>query len=154
MKIILTVMLWLGFASLAGAQHVDDCITENGDSYQTSARAIVEPWEENTKVFANGDVRLAYLDTEEPANASAYLLILTPPYDALGSRQCKIVSMLDGLGFAGVAFGGLVAGYDPAIGLMFEIPVTRYFADSGAYGVQPLTVTVNQATGRVTAAFE
>lgn len=154
MKIILTVLIWLGLASFATAQMVSGCVTENGDTYQTSARAIMEPWEENTKTFANGNVRLAYLDTEEPANASAFLLILSPPYDELGSRQCKIVSMLDGLGFAGITFGGLTSGYDPAVGLIFDIPVTRYFADSSAYNVQILTVMVNQATGLVTAAFE
>lgn len=154
MKIILCALIWLGLAPAAIAQMVSGCVTENGDSYQTSARAIVEPWEENSRAFANGNVRLAYLDTEEPANASAYLLILTPPYDEVGSRQCKIVSMLDGLGFAGIEFGGMVAAYDAAIGLTFEMHVSRYVADSAAYRSDLLWVVVNQATGSVTAAFE
>jgi hypothetical protein len=154
MKALFSVMFWLGFAALATAQHVDDCVTENGDAYQTSVRAMVEPWEDNTRTFANGDVRLAYLDTEEPVNASAFLLILSPPYDVMGAPQCKIITMLGGLGFASVSFGDLTAGYDPAIGLTFEIPVALYNAGTDAYRVQPLSVTLNQATGLVTAAFE
>ena len=154
MKALFVVLFWLGFFFFFTAQMVSGCVTENGDTYQTSARTIVEPWEENTKTFANGAVRLAYLDTEEPANASAFLLVLTPPHDELGSRHCKIISMLDGMGFAGITFGGLIAGYDPAIGLTFAIPVTRYLANSADYRIQTLTVTVNQATGLVTAAFE
>jgi hypothetical protein len=30
-------------------------------------------------VFANGNVRLAAIDTVEPANGAAYLLLLSPP---------------------------------------------------------------------------
>ena len=39
------------------------------------ADAIVEPWSQNTRTFANGDVRLALLDTIEPAAADKTALL-------------------------------------------------------------------------------
>lgn len=154
MKPILTLLFLLGFTSIASAQYVEDCVTEFSDGYRTSAGAIVEPWEENTKVFANGDVRLTYVDTEDPANYSAHLMILSPPRDELGARQCKIVSMSKGLGFASLTFSDLTAGYDAKTGLVFKVPVTTHDNQTSIYTKNTLVVTVNQATGLVMATFE
>ena len=48
-------------ASASSAQTAFPC------DWQARADAIVEPWEENSKTFANGAVRVALLDTIEPA---------------------------------------------------------------------------------------
>lgn len=52
--------------------------------WQARADAIVEPWAENTTTFANGALRVALLDTIEPAASAAYLLITHPPVDEVG----------------------------------------------------------------------
>lgn len=154
MKAILTLLFLLGFSPIASAQHVEDCVTEFSNGERTSAGVIVEPWEENSKAFANGDVRLSYMDTEDPANYSAYLMVLSPPRDELGGRQCKIISMHEGLGFASLTFSDLIAGYDAKTGLVFKVPVTTHDNQTSIYTKHILVVTVNQATGLVTAAFE
>ncbi|MEQ9261270.1 MAG: hypothetical protein RIG84_19450 [Roseovarius sp.] len=115
------------------------------------ADAIVEPWEENTRTFANGAVRLALLDTIEPAAAAFHILILSPPYEELGGRQCRTLGMPGGMGFSGADFGSLAAGYDPATGLIFTMKVQVY--DGGDFRDRGLRFTLNQATGEIGAAL-
>ena len=70
----------------AFAQEVAPC-----DDYRSSAHALAEPWEASTRVFANGEVRLAIADTIEPAAGAFHLIILSPPYDEVGGRHvCRI----------------------------------------------------------------
>jgi len=107
---------------------------------------IAEPWEENTRTFANGDVRLALLDTFEPAGAPFHILVMSPPYDELGLRQCRTVG-LNGMGFGGADFGSLEAGYDPAEGLVFTMAVKVY--DGADFQPRTLRFTLNQATGAI-----
>ena len=107
----------LFLASSVNAQSVGPC------GWQTSAQALVEPWEQNSAQFANGEVRLAAIDTVEPAAAAAYLLVLSPPRNELGDRQCRLVGFSDQIGFAAIYFEELTSDYDPAIGLMFDLPV-------------------------------
>uniref|UniRef100_UPI003B5245F3 hypothetical protein n=1 Tax=Roseovarius indicus TaxID=540747 RepID=UPI003B5245F3 len=111
-----------------------------------AARAdnIAEPWEANTRTFSEGKVRLALLDTTEPAAAAFHILILSPPYDELGLRQCRTLG-LNGMGFAGADFGSLDASYDPAVGLIFIMNVQVY--DGMDYTPRTLRFTLNQATG-------
>ena len=154
MKLLLVLISLFGFSTTVQAQQVTDCVTENGQNFLDSTRAIVEPWEENTRTFSNGKVRLIYVDTDEPVYASAHLIILSPPYDEIGSRQCKIVSTQNGLGFASLTLDGMIVDYDPAIGLAFEITVGQYNFEAETVSKAILTVVVNQATGLVTAAFE
>lgn len=129
----------------AAGQSVGDC------DWRATAAAIPEPWEAHTRTFANGEVRLALLDTIEPGAGAFHLLVLSPPRDALGARQCRVVSLDGTVGFAGLDFQGLEADYDPATGLTFQLPGTVY--SPGADGTESvmLEVTVNQATGAVTA---
>ncbi len=56
------LFLALCLAAPVAAQTVGDC-----DTWQTSARNLAEPWEANSRTFANGDIRVALLDTIEPA---------------------------------------------------------------------------------------
>ncbi|GAA6209074.1 hypothetical protein NBRC116601_23670 [Cognatishimia sp. WU-CL00825] len=129
------------------AQEVVDC------DWHARADAIVEPWEVNTRRFAGGDVRLALLDTIEPAAGAFHILVLSPPYDELGGRQCKTIGVSAGVGFSGAGFETLTARYDPAVGLSFAMEVTTYDPEyeflSGT-----LIITLNQATGAIEAMLE
>ncbi len=129
-------------AAPGAAQQVQDC------GWYTSAAFLAEPWAENTRTFANGAVRIALIDTVEPAAGAYRLLILSPPYSELGERQCAVVGGDEG-GFSAFRFNALEAGYDPARGLIFSAPINQLVAGDFEPGV--LTVVLNQATGEITA---
>lgn len=131
-------------ASPVAAQSVNPC------DWQASAQALVEPWKDNTRVFANGDVRLAAIDTIEPAGGAAYVLVLSPPRSELGERQCRVIGYTDQLGFAAVYFDLLTADYDPAIGLLFDVNVQIVTADGSFTNGGLLSLTLNQSTGAMT----
>ena len=146
---LLAVLLGPFLPGAALAQEIGAC-----EDYRSSAALLAEPWEENTRVFAEGEVRLALIDTFEPAAAAFHLIILSPPYDELGFGQCKLVSGEGGSGFAGLNVAATEADYDAAKGLMFTIPATRWLMESDTYEDAVLHVTLNQATGEVTAVLE
>jgi hypothetical protein len=135
-------------ATPAAAQQVMPC------DWQASAHNIAEPWQDNTRVFANGAVRLAVLDTIEPAAGAFWLLILSPPYDTLGGRSCQMVGQGQGIGFAGLSLTGMEATYDPASGLIFGLPVQVYDQATAGFYDDWMTVIVDQASGRVVAGFQ
>lgn len=115
---------------------------------ETSALFLAEPWEANTRTFANGDVRLAILDMVEPAAAAFHLLILSPPFDTLGLPTCQVISFDGSTGYREMSLEGLTSSYDPATGLSFQVPM--------AVGPQPfdegvLFFSLNQSTGAITA---
>ncbi|WP_341368285.1 hypothetical protein [Yoonia sp. BS5-3] len=66
------LLAYLTAMTPAAAQEAIPC------DWQASAQHLVEPWEENSRTFANGDVRVAALDTIEPAAGFAYLMVLSP----------------------------------------------------------------------------
>lgn len=147
MRTIFAAALASCMAMSASAQSVQPC------DWQARADAIVEPWEDNSRTFANGDVRIALLDTIEPAAGAFWLLVLAPPYDELGGRSCYVIGDR-AAGFNGLLFDGLEANYDPAQGLVFTVPVFVYdpvYSDSAAF---TLRFVVNQARGAVTARLE
>lgn len=117
--------------------------------WQARAENIVEPWGDFTATFANGNVRLALLDTVEPAAGAFHILIMSPPYDEIGARQCRTLGFGGGMGFAGVDFQSLEANYDPAIGLIFHVPVSIYDGTNGEFTSTWLVFTLNQATGLI-----
>jgi hypothetical protein len=136
-------------ASALAAETVQPC-----DDFRSNAQAIAEPWEDNSRVFANGDVRLAVIDTIEPAAAAFHLLVISPPRDELGGRQCRVISLDGASGFASLSLTGLTASYDATAGLGFQIPAKRYLPDSGDFGPATLHVTVNQASGAISARLQ
>ncbi|CUI51989.1 hypothetical protein [Cognatishimia activa] len=142
-----TLLVTLSLAGPSFAQDVAEC------DWQARADAIAEPWEENTRTFANGDVRLALLDTIEPAAAAYHILVLSPPYDELGTRQCRTVG-LDGAGFSGIGFESLLADYDPEIGLIFGLRVQYLDGATSDFVKGDLVFTLNQATGDIEAFLE
>lgn len=141
MRIILALLLSL--AAPASAQEVMPC------DWQSSAQNIVEPWEDNTRTFANGDVRVAAIDTIEPAVAFAYLMVLSPPFDNVGSRQCALIGYTGGGGFAGMDFAELQSDYDPAQGLILQVPVSVFDPDVATFPRRFLTIVINQTSGAI-----
>ncbi|EAR50466.1 pyridoxal phosphate biosynthetic protein [Oceanicola granulosus HTCC2516] len=128
------------------AQSVGEC------DWRARADAIPEPWEAHTMTFANGEVRIALLDTIEPAMVPFHLLVLAPPYDLVGGRTCRVVSWEGTRGFYGLSLEGVTAEYDPAVGLRLQLPAAVPDAD-GRETPMWLSVTINQATGQVGAAL-
>jgi len=119
-----------------------------------SVQAIAEPWEANTRVFANGDIRLVVLDTIEPAAAAFHLAILHPPRDELGSPMCSQISAYERTGFGGMDLGPATAAYDPARGLTVTLPVSLYDPETADFVRGALSVTINQSTGLIQAVVE
>lgn len=148
-RLALAVPLALGAAAPAAAQSVADCDT------RASARFLAEPWEKNTATFADGEVRVAAIDMTEPTGAPAYLMILSPPRDAQGERQCRIVEAEPDYGFYTVDLQNIVAEGDTGDGILtLRVPVTDYADGPENPPPFPLTVTLDQATGEVTATTE
>ncbi|MFM7332837.1 MAG: hypothetical protein ACKO1H_00260 [Tabrizicola sp.] len=141
-------------AALALAPLPAAAVTVSSCSDVANVWAVAEPWEANTKLFANGEIRLVVLDTVEPAAAAFHLVILHPPRDELGIPQCSMVSAAEGYGFGGMDLGPAEAGYDPARGLTVALPIRVYDPDSADFFDRTLSVTVNQATGQVEAVSE
>ncbi|MAM61892.1 hypothetical protein [Maritimibacter sp. UBA3975] len=136
--------LCLTVAPAAAQVAVGDC------DWRASAQSVAEPWEANSRTFANGDVRLAKLDVGEPAFGGFFLLVLSPPRDEIGFRQCRVITFPETSGFGGMDFDALEAGYDPSVGLMFTVPVKVFVASDAVEG-QPalLRFSLNQATGAI-----
>lgn len=145
---IRSILVSLFLASPSMAQEIVDC------DWQARADAIYEPWEEFSRTYANGDVRIALLDTIEPAAGSFHLLVLSPPFDELGGRQCQTIGLSGGAGFSGIGFEELAADYDPAIGLMFGVQVQYYDGELGDFISGDLLFSLNQSTGLIEAFLE
>lgn len=142
--------VFLALSAPAWAQGVIGC-----DGWQASARNIAEPWDRHSRLFANGAIRVTLLDTVEPAAGAFYLMVLAPPYDDLGGRNCGIVGEGDGsIGFAGLFFDQMDAAYDPARGLTLRAPVSRIAPSTGGFDPAILAVTIDQAAGTITPVFE
>ena len=116
-----------------------------------SVENLAEPWEETSRTFYNGRVRVALSDAIEPACCWAHVIILLPnPDDELGGRQCVLINRGNFVGLSGVDFDKMTAKYDPATGLTISLPYRLYDAEEGASG--PLKfgrVIVNLADGTV-----
>jgi hypothetical protein len=134
-------------ASPLHAQSVEDC------DWRAEARNIAEPWEQNSKTFANGAVRIALLDTIEPAAVPFFLLVISPPIDEIGSPQCKIIGFGEAQGFAHIEFPTLDANYDPARGLTFQVMTHIYVTEQDFSNAGILEFTLNQSTGAIATEF-
>ena len=149
MRRFLAPFLCLAALPAAAQSLLDDC-----SGWQAAARNIPEPVEQHTRTFANGAVRVTLLDTVEPAAGAFYLQILSPPYDELGGRSCAVIAESGGMGLAGLDFSGLTADYDPATGLTFRLPASRFDPNAGDFVAAVLAVQLNQSSGEVVPWFE
>lgn len=146
--ILRAALLAMALHGPAAAQVVSDC------DWRASLAALPEPWDSHTRTFANGAVRLAVSDVIEPAAGAFYMVVLSPPYDELGGRQCKVIGATPDTGFGLLDFGSLQASYDPAVGLLFRVDASVYQGDLGSFRDVVLNFSVNQATGEVRAGVQ
>jgi len=148
-RLILAVMALLALAAPASALSIRDC---SDDQPTVSAWNLAEPWEKNTKLFSNGAVRVALIDTGgEPACCSYHLLILSPNKDEQAEfRSCHLVNDHEGLGFVGIDFARLSASYDPKKGLLISFPYSLYNDEGGPQKQGIAKVRVNSSSGAVT----
>lgn len=156
MKLFLLMVTFLGYCTSAYGQVVNDCYSEGAENYLTDIRVIPEPWEINTRTFANGDVRLVLLDTWDPANYAVHLMItyVDPDLHESEGRACVIISDRGGRGFQNMSLLDMAAGYDPATGLSFSIETERYISEDEPVDHGVLNVNLNRATEQVTASFQ
>ena len=119
----------------------------------TDMRVVVEPWEENSRTFYNGDVRVSLGDSTEPACCALHVVILMPDQDnELGERKCVVINRGGGMGFSGVDFKALKSSYDPAIGLTLSFPYSMWNPETSRMGPwKNALIRINLATGDVTA---
>ncbi|MEM6382880.1 MAG: hypothetical protein AAF739_09415 [Pseudomonadota bacterium] len=144
-RVAVTAALTAFLTTPAQAVTVAEC------DWRASAQAIVEPWDVFSRTFANGDVRITLTDTIEPAAGALHLVILSPPLDELGGRQCKVVSADGSSGFAGVLFEDMTSDYNPTTGLRLTMDVQVFNATTDTFQPRSLAVTINQASGAVDA---
>lgn len=114
--LLATTLALLSFP--APAAELNDC------DWRASAEMIVEPWEANTA--SSDDIRIALIDTAEPALAAFHLLVLSP--DPEGGRQCNLLSAHPDEGFGAIDFEGIEIA-DVPDGLMLAVS-TFYYNDA------------------------
>jgi hypothetical protein len=114
-----------------------------------NVQTLAEPWEQNTRSFYKGEVRVALLDTGgEPVCCSTHLLILVPDKSSeMGDRTCHIVSNEESMGFAGIDFAHLAAKYEAGKGLLITFPYTLYVDGvSSKHGTAKVRVKLDRGT--------
>ncbi len=131
------------FAAPASAITVEEC------DWRASLAGIPEPWEDHTRTYANGDVRITVTDMIEPAAGAFHLVVISPPYDELGGKQCRVVSLNGATGFTRLITSTASSAYNPAVGLTLTLPSGTYNPETGGTDEQDLLVTINQATGDI-----
>lgn len=114
-----------------------------------SLDAIVEPWEENTASYDEGRIRLALIDLIEPAAAAFQLVILHPPRDEVGGRQCHLIAPHEYVGFPDIAFDRREADEDPESGLIISLPIRITPGESPEDGWTLMAITINHQTGEI-----
>ncbi|WP_298496486.1 hypothetical protein [uncultured Maritimibacter sp.] len=125
------------------AATVSDC---NGE---TDLRHIAEPWDTATRAFPEGNTRVVLLNMTEPAEVPFKLLVLSPPVDDAGLRQCKVISGGEGWGFAAMDFAAHDAAFDPAAGMLFSLPVTVWQSSDDTARPATFSFSLNAETGEI-----
>ena len=111
-----------------------------------SAANLVMPPEDSVRPFANGAVRLFWLDVAEPACCASYLMVVQPAPEDYG-EICRIIGPSGSAGFGGIDLPGTEAFYDADTGLTLQIPVSYWEETVTGFGT--LYLTVDQAEGTV-----
>lgn len=136
---------------VADAQVITEC------DWQAQIANIMEPWDANTRTYANGNIRLVVVDTGgEPVCCSSHLVVLSPSGDGSDGpvyRQCRVASVQPGEGFYSINLSNAAARYDPTRGLSvsFEVGHWHQGMENGAPAIPDrMEILINQATGAVT----
>lgn len=148
---LVLAIAWLVAANPAFAQPVMKAC-----DWKSEMVNIPEPWEEASRTYAKGAIRIVKIDTDGgPVCCPEHIVILAPNADdPLGGRQCQLVSDgPSGLGFMSIGIQHTRADYNPARGLTLRIPFMRYdpdtgLTDPGRSGM--VRVLINQEKGTVT----
>ncbi len=148
MKYPILILSLLGVA--ANAQQVQPCFEKDSIPYRASALAIAEPWEENTRSFADGQVRIAVMDTGEPAFGAYYLMVMYGSGNESELRACDLVSQGE-LGFVGMTLNGMEAGYKAGLGLVLQVPTSFYNPVEDEFEEGVVEVLIDRAANQVTA---
>ncbi|MEM1300857.1 MAG: hypothetical protein AAGH68_16425 [Pseudomonadota bacterium] len=95
------------------------------------ADTLMEPWDETTRTFSRGSVRLALVDLGEPECCPQHLAVLIPA-NMYGGRACFLVARgsLVPNGWVKIGLDEAEASRDATPGMKIRLPV---------YGVHPLT---------------
>ena len=117
-----------------------------------SAGLIVEPWEQNTRTFYSGQVRIAVVDTDgEPACCSSWLVVIFPDKeDELGGRKCMMLGSGEGMGFAGIDAKAIRSSYATATGLTLTVPVKKLRDDDQGTRTETITLALDLSRSRLT----
>jgi hypothetical protein len=132
-------------AAPSGAQSVVPC------AGLITIEMISEPWEQYSRAYADGAIRLFEAYVSPSMAAGAVIGVLHPvPGDPYSQRVCTAVQYAnpDPSFFSEVLIAEATATYDPVTGLTIRVPVR--FPDS-RQPIDAIWITVNQATGKVTA---
>lgn len=133
-------------ASAAPAQGLARC-----DHPAANARFLKSPAAAAVRDFANGAITLIELDTYgEPTCCAAYLMVIHPvPGEPFPG--CTLLTADDRLGYLRTDLAAAAARYDPAMGLIVDLPVATYTGGPGGGAPARVTLVVNQALGTVVA---
>jgi hypothetical protein len=77
------------------------------------------------------------------------IVLISPPYAEEGWPQCRAIGA-----FHAIDFAALAASYDPAVGLIFSVPVKIYDGTTDTTPSARLGFSLNQATGEIRTAVE
>jgi hypothetical protein len=84
----------------------------------------------NVRSFAEGDIRVAHISTEEPAAAPEHLLIFVAE-EPIGLECYAVSADAERAGFSSIDMDGLKATYDSNKGLLISVPVRSFDSDKG-----------------------
>jgi len=142
--------LLFGISTYA-ADNIDSATVIDCWDGPSSIGNIVEPLNDNTRTYGNGNIRIVHLDNGgEPACCSSYVAILAPdPSNNFDGRQCKmLVSDHSGLGFSGLTIKDVKSSYDSKAGLLLNIPVTL-LVEGGSFTEHRIHLRINLLSGKI-----
>lgn len=137
----------LALPAAARAATVVDCGT------LAPAEVLIEPWEETSRTFSRGSIRVAVVDLGDPPCCARHFIVLLPA-NMYGGRICALVGR-DALipnGWTRIGIDEATASRPPSGGLRISVPVYGYDPRTG--GANPdsrrvISVRVRQAAGTV-----
>ena len=144
--------LWIVFnVLLAGgamAQDVRDC-------RDFGRGVIIDPVDMKGRSYANGDVTIAVVhDGRSNSGDSLFILVYAPDTENPEQKQCRMIGMEEGRGYANVRLEAANADYTAADGLTVIIPARIYLMESGFSNTTMLSVNVNRASDEITVTQE
>ncbi len=140
-----------GLAALTVSPSGAATVLECGD--WASAGYLIEPWEETTRTFSRGSVRVAIVDLGEPECCPHHIAVLIPA-NMYGGRACFLIAKnrLVPNGWVKVGLDEASASRGAEPGLRILIPVYGY--DPATGGADPasrqmIALRIRQAAGTV-----